>query len=103
MKYEVQVHFENQGQLVWQQDSDQPEAFLESLKGDIIIQDKPGCRWLYFNMKTVTAIIMIDKEEQSDPIRRLYAPSERTEPENDIEKYQRDEGIRLSTETGRCC
>ena len=103
MRYEVQVHFENCGQLQWHEDIVDPENWLG------ITYETPTCtawdeetdRHIAFNMNKVTAIILTPKSRDEDDLfRRAYATQKGNEQEDDRYQYKGNGSQRPPKETG---
>lgn len=105
MKYEIQVHFENQGQLAWKRDiTGDVGALLESIleSQEYTAHDEENDRYMSFRTESVIAIMAIPNQME-DPIRKLYAPKERLQQENDQQERIRNAPQWLPGEGGRCC
>lgn len=106
MKREVQVHFENCGQLAWIEDILDVQNWLVHVmqSPSLIAYDAENKRHLAFDMKTVTAIIVSEKSENTDMWSRTYAFVQRNIEENSQQEHSGDGGKRPPPETGgRCC
>lgn len=105
MKYEIQVHFENQGQIVWNQIVQSPiDEYLQWVLASetFVALDQENNRTIAFSTKNVTAVIAAPKQVE-DPIRRLYATGEREEQEDRKQEHSGDGKQWLSAEPSRCC
>jgi hypothetical protein len=82
MRYEVQVHFNNCGQLAWHEEWEKEEAktFITRVSKDplVIAEDKETGRMFTFHMSEVVAVIVTAKSPEADQdlFRRAYAASE---------------------------
>lgn len=82
MKYRIQVHFENQGQLEWVETIDDLQSWSNEMitcEAITTTDERNGRHICYFN-KTVTAILI--EEYNEDPLERIYAPTQRQEQES---------------------
>ncbi len=119
MRRQIQVHFENGGQLAWHEDIPDEVAplwleaacergidkLLQQSEAEMVFcQDKETDRKFFFNLTKVTAIIMIKETEQKDLFERTYATEKGNIQENDEFKYQGNGQSGTSAEAGgrRC-
>lgn len=103
---EIQVHFENCGQLQWSQSIDDVDDWLALVGHDetLLVKDQESGRRFFINMQTVTAIVVGEKKtDQEDLFRRAYATQKGNVQEDHIEEHFRDGSIRTSTATSRSC
>lgn len=103
---EIQVHFENCGQLQWTQNISDVDEWMARVGSEstLLAKDQESGRRFYIAMDTVTAIIVGDKQtNQEDLFRRAYAVKEGHQQEDHIEEHKRDGQIWTSTATGRSC
>src|SRR5260221_10601125 len=106
MKHEIQVHFSNCGQVQWHEEIDDVGQWLEEVMNEakIVAHDEETNRFFGLDMSTVTAIIVSEEKEQVDIWSRTYASVQGKVEENSHQKHPRDDGNRISAETGgRCC
>jgi hypothetical protein len=108
MRREIQVHFENAGQLLWHEEIDDVDQWLLAVLAEskIIAYDKESGRHFGFDTKTVTAFIVSDKPQdtETDLWRRNYATCQGNIEEDDKQKHPRDGRERPSTKTsGSSC
>lgn len=70
MKYEIQVHLENCGQIVWTENLNDPISFLEVItrKEEHISQCEISKRIFLFKLKFVTGIILQELNETQEEI-----------------------------------
>ena len=108
MRREIQVHFENCGQLCWHEDIENVDSWIEKLseKPRVIAHDAETGRCFYFKMATVTAIIIVNKltENDTDLWRRTYAFKEGNITQDSQPKHQGNDEGRTPPETigSRC-
>lgn len=83
MRREIQIHFENQGQLSWHEDIEDVEKWLRDFpvkmySGLGTAHDKESGRYFAFQMSSITAIIIMNKtiDNEDDIYRRTYAIEE---------------------------
>jgi hypothetical protein len=76
MKREIQVHFDNGGQVSWQTDIDDEKDWLENFwcKKHCCASDEASGRSISFPIKNVNAVLLT--QPQQDPIERLYAANQ---------------------------
>lgn len=87
MRREVQVHFENCGQLAWHEEIEDVKGWLRQTiaQPNVVAYDKDSGRHFFFDMKRVTAIVIVNKiiEGEKDLYRRTYAAQEGEVTEGD--------------------
>ena len=107
MKHEVQIHFENGGQLAWHEDIEDVEEWLmDKLDQDKVLAfDADTNRHFGFEMKRVNAIIVTDKSKELPDIwSRTHAASQGKVEESSQREHRGNDGFRPSTGPGgRCC
>ncbi len=103
MRREIQVHFENCGQIAWHEDIDDVEAWIDEVLSEekITAYDQETKRYFAFLTKTVTAYVISEKSEEKDLWSRTYATKEGNVEKDDKQKYPGNGPQRISTETGR--
>lgn len=80
MRYEIQVHFENQGQLQWHEDIEDVDEWMANSSEQIMkfAHDPDTGRHFMFRMSKIVAIILVNRtaepEQETDLFRRAYAP-----------------------------
>lgn len=107
MKCEIQIHFENCGQLQWTEDIKDIDSFLAKIwsTNKFIAHDSSTSRYYGFDMKRVNAVIVTDKsKEQPDIWSRTYATSQGKVEEGNQQQHQGNDGKWPPTaSSGRCC
>jgi hypothetical protein len=107
MKHEVQIHFENCGQLAWHEDIEDVEEWLmDKLDQDTVLAfDEDTNRHFGFEMKRVNAIIVTDKsKEKPDIWSRTYAVSKGEVEENNFSQHTGNDRFGSSkAPSGGCC
>ena len=106
MRYEIQVHFENCGQLAWHEEITDAQDWLGGLceQDNCLVHDEETGRHMYFAMKPVTAIILAPKQsDQDDLFRRAYATKDGEEQESNRLQHQRDAIQWPSQESSNSC
>lgn len=75
MRYEIQVHFANCGQVLWHEDIDDVEEWLIEVmeQSKIVAVDDDPVRYFGIDMSTVTALIVSEKKKEIDLWSRTYA------------------------------
>lgn len=104
MKREIQVHFENCGQIIWHEEIEDVESWLREVMSEnkIIAYDVNTGRHFGFDTKTVTAFIVShEKHPETDLWRRTYAACQGNIEENDQQKHPGNGRIGPSPEAGR--
>jgi len=109
MRRQIQVHFENGGQLVWNEEveeGEEEEYLRRGSSGDgtmSLAKDEETNRYFTFNLDKVTAIILMKDPKQDDLMEKVYAPKERQEQVNNRFEYSGDGGVWSRSETGGGC
>jgi len=107
MKHEVQIHFENCGQLAWHEDiEDVDEWLMEKLDQDKVLAfDADTNRHFGFEMKRVNAIIVTDKSKELPDIwSRTHAISQgKVEADNITQRQGNDSKWSPKAPSGGCC
>lgn len=105
MRREIQVHFENSGQILWHEEIEDVHTWLASVMADekVIAYDQESGRHFGFVTKTVTAFIISNKtaDSETDLWRRNYAACQGNVKENSVQEHSRDGIGGISSETGR--
>lgn len=107
MKHEVQIHFENCGQLAWHEDIEDVDAWLLSVMAEdtVIAFDEETNRHFGFDMKRVNAIIVTDKSKELPDIwSRTHAISQGKVEENNFSQRTGNDRFGSSkAPSGGCC
>lgn len=107
MKHEVQIHFENCGQLAWHENIEDVDEWLLAVmeQNKVIAFDEETNRHFGFDMKRVNAIIVTDKSKELPDIwSRTHAISQGKIEEDCERKYQGNDRFGASkAPSGGCC
>jgi hypothetical protein len=105
MRYEIQVHFQNCGQLAWHEEIFDADNWLNSVMSEdrVIAQDEETNRVYAFEMKNVTALVLTEKKKEIDIWERTYAAVQGKEQEDDQQEHPGNGRKRPPPETGRGC
>ena len=107
MRREIQVHFDNQGQLSWNDEIENVDEYLREIKSWAlpIVKDKDSGRFFMFDMEKVVAVVVSNKsvENEGDLFRRTYATQKGEIQEGNQREYSGNDSRWPSTETGCGC
>ncbi len=106
MRYEIQIHFANCGQVLWHEEIEDVEEWIIEVMAQpkIVAVDDDPLRYFGIDMSTVTAIIVSEKKKELDIWSRTYATCKGKVEEDNQQQHTGNGGKRPPPEaSGSCC